>query len=182
MELEYSVDWFSNNIPKWEKYLFHLKDKQISCLEIGLYEGRSAFYTLKNLLLNSKSKLTCVDRIENNFFLKNKQKVDIDNKINYVITPSWNFLKKCNKKYDFIYIDGCHWGASIIEDAVLSWRLLKNNGILIFDDYRWNKEKNDSTNPKETIDFFIKAYQNQLEVLEISYQVYIKKISEKYPV
>ena len=41
------------------------------------------------------------------------------------------------ESFDIIYIDGSHAVNDVLEDAVLSFRLLKPEGILIFDDYRW---------------------------------------------
>jgi len=38
-------------------------------------------------------------------------------------------------KYNLIYIDGNHEPEAVLEDAVLAWRLLQPNGVMIFDDY-----------------------------------------------
>ena len=37
--------------------------------------------------------------------------------------------------YDFIYIDGDHTAFAVLEDMVLSWKLLKIGGMLLVDDY-----------------------------------------------
>lgn len=38
--------------------------------------------------------------------------------------------------FDLIYIDGSHAGIDVMTDAVLCWRLLAQDGLMIFDDYR----------------------------------------------
>ena len=37
-----------------------------------------------------------------------------------------------------IYIDACHDSQYVMTDAMLSWKVLKVGGYLIFDDYGWN--------------------------------------------
>lgn len=82
------------------------------------------------------------------------------------------------KKYDFIYIDGCHESKEVLEDAVLSWELLKKDGIMIFDDYLWgdNTTAHDHTlTPKIAIESFLNCYQRYIDILAIEYQIVIKK-------
>ena len=55
-----------------------------------------------------------------------------------------------------------------MSDAVLSFELLKQDGLLIFDDYGWG-------DCAKGIDGFINAYQKKIEVFEKSYQVFIRK-------
>jgi predicted O-methyltransferase YrrM len=38
-------------------------------------------------------------------------------------------------KFDFIYIDGDHTAKGTISDAIRAFSLLKEGGIMIFDDY-----------------------------------------------
>jgi hypothetical protein len=53
-------------------------------------------------------------------------------------------------------IDGCHWTANVLEDAVLAFPLLKPAGIMAFDDYLWDDpECNQEGRPKEAVDAFL---------------------------
>ena len=79
----------------------------------------------------------------------------------------WTELQD-NEKYDFIYIDASHEPDDVMSDAVLSFELLKQDGLLIFDDYGWG-------DCAKGIDGFINAYQKKIEVFEKSYQVFIRK-------
>jgi hypothetical protein len=46
-------------------------------------------------------------------------------------------------KFDFIYVDGSHKCLDCHYDLLLSWLLLKKNGILAIDDVIWNLDTTD---------------------------------------
>ncbi len=59
----------------------------------------------------------------------------------------------------------------VLEDAVFSFRKLKVNGIMIFDDYRWE-------GVKKGIDAFLSVYSKKIQFLGlVEDQVFIKKIN-----
>ena len=59
---------------------------------------------------------------------------------------------------------------------MLSFQLLKTDGILIFDDYRWFEDRlPEELRPRIAVDSFITSYRNALEVVHRGYQVFIKK-------
>jgi predicted O-methyltransferase YrrM len=62
--------------------------------------------------------------------------------------------------------------------AVLSLPLLKQGGLIIFDDYLWTCSKKDIDDPKPAIDAFIDLYADKIKVLFINQQVIIKKIEK----
>ena len=83
--------------------------------------------------------------------------------------------------FDIIYIDGCHSAYCALADAVLCFELLKEDGILIFDDYLWKKDDYPrELAPKVAIDSFITAYRNYIEVLHRGNQVFIAKLRNPY--
>ena len=74
--------------------------------------------------------------------------------------------------FDIIYIDGNHEPEYVLEDAVLSFRKLKNNGIMIFDDYGWGGP--DLT--QKGIDGFLSGYHKRITKLgEKQSQIFIRK-------
>jgi predicted O-methyltransferase YrrM len=83
--------------------------------------------------------------------------------------------------FDIIYIDGSHVASDVFEDAVRSWPLLKNDGLLIFDDYLWKKELPVESRPQVAIDAFIAAYRDYMEVVNRRYQVMIRKRNAMLP-
>ena len=84
-------------------------------------------------------------------------------------------------KFDFIYIDGSHIACDVLADAVLSWNLLKDNGIMILDDYEWDYFEEEFNNPRIAIDSFLKCYQSQIEVFYKRFQVAVRKLIKKVP-
>ena len=84
-------------------------------------------------------------------------------------------------KFDFIYIDGSHKACDVLADAVLSWNLLKADGIMILDDYEWDYFEEEYNNPRIAIDSFLKSYQNQIELIYKHFQAVVKKVIKEVP-
>lgn len=74
-----------------------------------------------------------------------------------------------NKYFDFIYIDGAHDSQNVIQDAILAWSLLSQNGIIIFDDY-------DMPTVKTAVDSFINCFKKEIKVLNHNNQMAIKRV------
>lgn len=89
-------DYFSNNIPVWIFFFnkFNLKNKNLNCLEIGSFEGRSAVFLLKIL---KKSKLYCVDTFKPYTEIRSKN----INSFNKVYT---NFKKNIKEFQNRVFI------------------------------------------------------------------------------
>lgn len=190
-ELKFNADWFTNNIKNWDKYLSHLKGgKYISALEVGSWEGMSACWTLQNILTGEGSTLTCIDTFQGNpengklgyensvraNFLSNISAIGCADKVTLIETPSQQSLKFLHEKsFDFIYIDGSHVTTDVLTDLVLSWRLLKNGGIMILDDYRYCVPEMDCV-PALAIESFKTIFNRELIELHKDYQVIWRKI------
>lgn len=181
----FSVDWFSNNIPVWKRYLNKYKNNQTNALEIGSYEGKSATWLLDNVLTHPKSSITCIDNFTQKdratkwnvekAFLHNTQ--PYKSKVKLLKGNSSDVLKSndvLKDTYDIIYIDADHHSRHVLEDAVLAFDLLKPGGIMIFDDYTDNKE-HDNKCPKPAIISFLNAYSNEIKVIHSKWQVIISK-------
>lgn len=183
---EFSTDWFVQNIPIWEKILTPLIGKPIDALEIGCFEGRSTCWLLDNILTNSDSTITCIDsfssdeelkdtdwQVVKKRFLHNIQ--EYSEKVTFYHEESKVFLKRCSRRFDFIYIDGSHLASDVLIDAVLSHLLLKSEGIIIFDDYLWKGLENNPNIPKPAIDAFLECFAKEYKILSIGYQVALQK-------
>ncbi len=197
----FSVDWTNMYTKHWYKVLQKYKDMHnINFLEVGCFEGRSTVWLLDNILTHATSKITCIDTFEGSIEHHNDYTYrdiipqlydtfchNISTYRDRVIVKrsySQDALKelKDNKNYyDFVYIDADHHASSVLEDAVLSFPLLKQNGILIFDDYNWgepviNGEINLNV-PQPAINAFLQIYANKIEIIDIVYnQVIIRKL------
>jgi hypothetical protein len=119
----------------------------------------------------------------------------LDNyRLKYIPECSYKVLNKdhiTKQLFHFIYIDGDHHSSFVLEDAILTWRLLKKDGIMLFDDYKmrvtdkWfyrsHKEFNRSCrwlHPRIGIDSFLKAYKGQYEIWINNYQIGLRKITD----
>ena len=81
--------------------------------------------------------------------------------------------------FDIIFIDASHVAKDVLFDGVLCMNMLKENGVLIFDDYLWTKLKPAIFTPKPAIDSIMKIYEPEIEVLYSGYQVILKKVAPK---
>ena len=159
-------------------------------LEIGSFCGDSSAWIAKNILTGSNSILECVDpwlvdvenlvydwsEIEQEF---DKQVEPYKEKINKNRCFSFDYLiKNRDTLFDFIYIDGDHSAKAILEDSVLSWSILKINGIMAFDDYAWQHPDGQQYNPKKAIDAFLDIYAEKISVIHVGWQVWIRKTAE----
>lgn len=188
-EYEFTTDWVTSKLPAWEKVLAPLKGKpDVQYLEIGVYEGRSAVWMLENILTHPTARLTGVDPFLGDFkdrCFANIERSEASEKVKLITGYSQVVMRELPlDSYDVIYIDGSHHKQDVLEDAVLSWRLLKEGGILIFDDYLFGREPPSKGGeaptdvPKLAIDPFVHCFDEQLEVLHNSFQLILRKKSK----
>ncbi len=191
----YSSDWFSNHIDNWNIWLKDFRHQpSLRFMEIGSYEGRSARWLLENILTHSTAHLFCIDQFDDckgdkiriNHF-KSVKKSFYHNikpyrkKVSVKTDTSQEALRRdpisfASESFDFIYIDGSHKTCDVLEDAVLSFRLLKPNGIMVFDDYLWEEHGNPVLNPKLGIDAWLTCFAEQFQLIYKEWQVCIKKL------
>ncbi len=164
-------------------------NKPIHYLEIGAFHGANILSVAQTYGKHNDSKLYCIDpwedyqdypeykdKQESNYeiFMENVETSGVKDKI--IVNRGYSNVKILDYEdqfFDIIYIDGNHEPEYVLEDAVLSFRKLKVNGILIFDDYGWGGP--DLT--KRGIDGFLNGYHKRIEILgELNTQVFIKKI------
>jgi predicted O-methyltransferase YrrM len=183
---DFSVDWFTHNISVWRPALARWKGKPgVHYLEIGSYEGRSAVWMLENILTDPTATLTAIDVFDGPYtekYVANINRTGAAKKVTTITDFSQHALRELQPdSYDIIYIDGSHAKQDVLEDAVLSWRLLKEGGLMIFDDYRWagcfveGTSDRPSDFPKTAIDAFVACFGDQLEVIHNSYQILVRK-------
>lgn len=180
---------------QWDTYLKKFVDKEINCLEIGSYKGDATEKMLIHLCTNPKSRVYAVDTwagspeypnmdfslIEKEFDERMKKTGKDNQLIKMKMLSSKALMKLIQDKimFDFIFIDASHEAKDVMSDTILSWEILKEGGIIIFDDYQWDKLKEEYSRPKLAIDSFISIYKPELKVLFSKYQLDIEKIKRK---
>lgn len=155
-------------------------------LEIGCFEGRTTIWLLENVLTDPSGRITVIDTFAGNpefgslnvscefkdRFLSNvsaqADRVRVCEGASQKILPTL-----AGERFDFVFIDGSHKADDVWQDAILAWPLLKNDGVLVFDDYLWGDGSSDT--PKPAIDRFLVEYADELSVYRHSYQCAVRK-------
>ena len=170
-------------IVDWTNLLNNLIGKEdVNAIEVGTYHGSCAVWLLEKILTGKNSYLYTINPTTNEYIETNLKPY---NNIYFMKDTSFNSLIKLisdGKKefFDVVYIDGSHFSKYVLEDAVLSFPLLKIGGFLIFDDYEWGLHEGENLKPKVGIDAFLKAYEGHYKIINIGWQVYLQKVECKY--
>jgi len=201
---EFTNNWFEVAAKGvWDLLIPQINPTRV--LEIGSYEGASTCYLIEKLAISKEIELHCVDtweggiehkgvsmsEVEERFYRNTKIAVSkVENPVK-LITHKGLSDKSLSKLitegkqgyFDFIYVDGSHQAPDVLCDALLSFRLLKNNGVIAFDDYLWQEQLPYGTDPirspKTAIDAFTNIYCRKIRVISAPlYQLYVQKISD----
>lgn len=95
-------------------------------------------------------------------------------------------LLKLKEKVEFIFVDGDHSSAAVLEDMILSWRLLSIGGVMLCDDsIGWKLiDKHGSApvqlSPRMGIEMFIQSHWHKIELIHLpdSFQTAFIKLHE----
>ena len=189
----YSNDWCDGAALKWDSFFFRFKDKPgVRFLEIGSYEGKSAVNMIKRYLTGEGSVMTCIDTFEGSMehganeknglysrFINNVIVEGVQDKVDVKVGRSDVWLPKLvagGERYDAVYIDGSHTSADVITDACLAMLLLKQGGVLLFDDYQWVRYHEPELNPRLAIDSFLLIFKGRVQVMYTGMQVALLKL------
>ncbi|MEG3921144.1 tetratricopeptide repeat protein [Microcoleus sp. T3_A4] len=180
-DYQFTQDWFTHNIPIWKRHLQEftgIADFQV--VEIGSFQGMSACWLLDNILTHPTAKITCIDLYFQQHFKGNIVKTGAAERVIELEGYSQDLLVNlASEYYDVAYIDGCHKPTSALQDAILSWRLVKVGGLMIFDDYEFTFPDSPEQDTKIGIDVFLEMFESQLEVVHKGYQLIVKKIGNQ---
>tara|TARA_R110001592_G_scaffold268073_1_gene534254 strand:- start:27 stop:647 length:621 start_codon:yes stop_codon:yes gene_type:complete len=180
-----SWDHFTMHIPLWIKVLTHYFDNKsnLKFLELGSGNGLCANYLLDNYNCTLDTvdmtdiRVENVDGVDYEISTTKNLKPFIDGG-RCVFNPksTKDFLHEMiavnlneDEKYDFIYVDASHEPDDVLYDSVLSFELLKKEGLMIFDDYGWGE-------CGKGIDSFLSAYEKKYTEVFKGYQVGIHKL------
>jgi hypothetical protein len=186
-----SAPWFIKNAYHWHNVFkkFSIYEKKLEILEIGSFEGYSSLYFFENF---PNSTVTCVDMWQNNEeqkkfdltkveinFDKNTQKYKSNlKKYKQSSDQFFKNTKDIINYYDIIYVDGDHYYETVFRDVMNSFKALKVGGIMILDDFiGYNFYKKYNENPIGAIVVFINIYYTKINILKITNQIMIQKIS-----
>ncbi|KAH8070354.1 methyltransferase domain-containing protein [Aureococcus anophagefferens] len=109
-------------------------------LEIGSYEGRSAWLWYRLLSRAPGSTLTCVDIQFAEHFEYNVEPLRTVGFLERTLEKPSNralFELDPDRPYDLIYVDGSHNATHVLADVVMADVLLRDGGLMILDDIEW---------------------------------------------
>lgn len=191
-------DWFSGHIPLWRELFAQIISPAPRALEIGSWEGRSAVFTLTELCSDHGS-LVCIDHFDgfrteagreryakviHNFGLTGRpHRVLPQFSVPALMTLLQEATRESSPGFDWIYVDGSHEASDTLLDGELVWRLARKGSIIVFDDYRWERELPSSPHhPRRGIDAFMTLHAGEFEVIsgtnEGEYQMILRKTVE----
>jgi predicted O-methyltransferase YrrM len=197
-DYKFTQDWFSHNIPVWEQLKGLLpQGEERGFLEIGSFEGRSMVWTVENMMQDG-DEIYCIDTwegseehsaetvqgIEDRFnhnaaLLRNKfpEKWISENKgTSTQVLACWlTGVDNDDPTFDFIYIDGSHTAKDVLTDACMAWPLLKQGGLMVFDDYLWGDSRDILHRPRFAVDVFTNIFAEGLDIVHIGHQFVVRK-------
>jgi predicted O-methyltransferase YrrM len=165
----------------------------VRILEIGSWEGRSTLFLLTYF---TQGHLTAVDTwagiTEGYQYNAAREPPDIEVRFDGNLAPCVARLTKRKgsslhvlpqlldeqQEFDVIYLDGSRLTDDVLTDAITSWRLLKQGGVLIFDDLLSPFYLRARANSTWAINLFLKYHQGEYEIVYAYFQQIIvqKKI------
>lgn len=179
----FTEDWFSEHITTWRRLLAPLAGRPgLRYLEIGTWEGRSAFWVLDNILTHPTAHMTTIDVFPGDVQERYRENLRLSGRAEQVTTLVGRSQEEVRKlpyeSFDLVYVDGSHAADDVLADAVQAWAVVKPGGIVIFDDYTWPGYKNIfplELRPQIALDTFLAAYAYSLEVLDRRSQLVLRK-------
>jgi len=203
----YTVDFFEGHAFAWAPLIEQYQPK--SYLEVGSLEGMSASFFIRQAGALSELSVHCIDTWEGGVEHLSGGKMEMamssvearfDHNVSKAISAVPNRVRLVKHRdqshralaclinqglensFDFAYIDGSHQAPDVLIDAVLSFKLVRTGGILVFDDYLWAEEQGHLTDPlrspKLAIDSFVNVNIRKLEVFySRSGQLVVRKTS-----
>jgi hypothetical protein len=171
LDFQFNEDTFTQNIPLILKSLEHAgiySNNKINILEVGASsDARSTCWFVENMLVHRDSKIDIIAFIEDqnneNHYMYNLSLCANCNKTKSYKGQSRDFFPHFladGEKYDLIYFNDSAYD-NIILDSIACFHLLKNDGIIVFNNYLLMH------NDKHVIKFLLGKIENLLSFTPI---------------
>lgn len=186
-------NWFQND--GLENFTVHLVQqyagKPVKFLQVGAYTGDASLWLMEHVLTHPDAVLVDIDTWEGSDEPVH-HKLDwmsveetYEEKVSYYLQKgkivkfkgtSDEFFRQNQDTFDFIYVDGDHTAYGVIKDAINSYEVLNDDGIIGFDDYEWSAGLGRHKEPRMAIDAFLNIYQDKVRVIFREYQCWVRKV------
>lgn len=184
----FTQDWFTPHTERMEPFLRPFMDKPCAILEVGCYEGRSTCWFLENFPLAAVDTMDTFEggaehkELDVNFHgVKERFWFNVDRwrdrvRLFHGESRDWFAdIQNFAKGYDIAFVDGSHEAVHVLADVNSSFNRLKSGGILVADDYAWDRYEVQHRNPRMGIDIFLESRAKEMEVLSLDYRAIIRK-------
>ncbi len=170
--------------------VFSKKRKEVrSILEIGAFEGRSTIFFATYF---PEARVDTVDGFDGGSdfsreidwaelearFDRNvarfQGRVTKHKGFSRIILPR---LEAARRSYDLAFVDANHFHDDAYIDTVFAWAMLREGGVLIWDDYTWFSYKRPLCNPRAAIDRFMDVHAGEYEAIAAAQLVFIRKLN-----
>jgi predicted O-methyltransferase YrrM len=183
--------WFDMNIVPWSvtfSEIFDRKDR-VRILEVGSWEGRSSLFLLTYF---TNGHLTAVDTWHGGEEYQQKGTRDLgelEDRFDENLAAHADRLTKRKgssmkvlptlldeaQEYDLIYVDGSHFADDVLTDGITAWRMLREGGVIIFDDVLQLSYRRTRANPVWALKVFLKYHKGDYDVVSAGYQMILQK-------
>jgi predicted O-methyltransferase YrrM len=174
---DFRRDYVAARTVAWSTLFNDMRETTSRVLEIGSKEGRSAVFWLEFF---AGAHLTCVDLFrEDDAERFDRNLAAYGPRLRKIVGPSikaLGMLREENAVFDFIYVDGSHQRDDVMIDCLGAWRLLREGGVMLMDDYTWKPDNPDSERVAPAVDTFL-AWHDDAQVILRSHQVAVRKRS-----
>jgi SAM-dependent methyltransferase len=178
---DYTVDWWSNNIPRWNSLVLPcFKSRSfIRVLELGPHEGITSNWLMDNL---DRPHIVCIDAFhakDPSGALLRRFKHNVREHVSAGNLEAFDgdingILRKMpsDSTFDLIYVDQLGKSKDVLQAAILCFEHLRPNGMMVFDDYTHDKWHGPNC-PRPGIDAFLNTYATYIQVIDLSWQAIV---------
>ena len=186
----FTQNWINDNIYTWLKYLAPYRNQPLRYLEIGSWEGTSAYFFAHHF---SQAEIHCVDTWQGSDEHVGQARLQtIEQKFDTHMAPfaprvtkhkGWSYQMLPTlpqNSFDVIYVDGSHYADDVLQDALNGWQLLKVDGVMVFDDALWRYKGYTSGKwPHAALKAFTKLMAGEFAWVHMGPQLMIKKTAPR---
>jgi len=192
-DFKFTQDWFHWSPAIWEQLVPSLPGRK-RFLELGAFEGRSTAWIVQNMLEDDGTLISvdtwegaeehvkmglAMSDAENNYDhnLRLLGEQHSERAVLKFKMTSYEAVTKLagGPQFDFIYVDASHTAPDVLTDACVAWPMLKDKGVMVFDDYLWGEQRDVLHRPKLAVDAFTNIFAEQLKPLHMGYQYIVRK-------
>ncbi len=186
----FSNTWFSGSEMKQVLHRFLDGSRELSLLEIGVFEGASTCWLLEEMCKHPGSTLTAVDPFSFcgtdpsdahhsvaecttslRRFFHNASGCQQLGKLRFLQQRSDEFFRENRATFDFCYIDGSHVLSDVLDDLRAARACMKPGGLIWMDDYLYEWRQDYAEKIDEAVRELCLNSETLVEVVHKGYQL-----------